>query len=192
MVTFLRVLVFAVVAWLSLQLLVSGTRMGGNPLGKTPIAKPAFLLAKLALTVSIFLLVVSAVFTPPQLSIVASAACMLLLIGGTLIFTLGMGRLGGSLRMGLPLEETVLVTSGIYSLTRNPVYVGIFLLMGASLVFAFSWLNLAAAVIGVVLHHRIILAEERFLALQFKQYEDYRNRVNRYWGRRAARNLAKG
>jgi protein-S-isoprenylcysteine O-methyltransferase Ste14 len=82
--------------------------------------------------------------------------------------------------MGLPQDETALVSSGMYGFSRNPIYLGIFLIMGASLVYAFSWVNLVAVILGVALHHRIVLAEEKFLYRQFSGYEAYCRRVRRW------------
>jgi protein-S-isoprenylcysteine O-methyltransferase Ste14 len=96
------------------------------------------------------------------------------------IFALGFPKLGTSLRIGLPREETALVTSGIYGLSRNPIYLAIFCLLGASLLYAFSWVNLAAVLISVALHHRIVLAEETYLVNRFVEYSSYKRRVRRY------------
>jgi protein-S-isoprenylcysteine O-methyltransferase Ste14 len=74
----------------------------------------------------------------------------------------------------------MLVTSGVYRFSRNPIYAGIFCLMAASLIYAFSWLNVAAVAIGALLHHRIVLGEEKFLASHFDGYDAYRKRVRRY------------
>ncbi len=184
MAIFLRIFVLAAVGCLGVEILVFGKRARGNRLGDPPIAKPAFALAKLGASVSIFLLILRAITGPAPVSMVASAACAVLLLGGTVIFTMGIARLGGSLRVGLPQEDTALVTTGIYAFTRNPIYVGMSLVMGASLIFAFSWLNIVAVILGVALHHFIVLAEERFLLAQFKDYEAYCRKVRRYWGRR--------
>ena len=73
------------------------------------------------------------------------------------------------------------MTSSIYAFSRNPIYVGLYLILAASLIYAFSWVNLVAVVTAVVLHHRIILAEEQFLSLRFKEYDAYRLRVRRYF-----------
>jgi protein-S-isoprenylcysteine O-methyltransferase Ste14 len=72
------------------------------------------------------------------------------------------------------------VTSGIYRVSRNPLYLGLHCLMVASLVYAFSLLNLVAVVEAILLHHRIILAEEKFLGERFPEYAAYRASVPRY------------
>ena len=180
MATVLRILVFLALASVGLQILFYGSRISGDPLGKPPIAWPALLLAKVSLIVSLALLLLRAVQGDVLLSPATAAVFVCLLIGGAAIFTAAFPRLGKNLRMGLPKEQTVLVTSGVYCVSRNPIYLALFCLLGASLVYAFSWVNLAAAGISVVLHHRIVLAEEKYLAGRFAEYEGYRRRVRRY------------
>lgn len=78
-----------------------------------------------------------------------------------------------------------LVVSGLYRLTRNPMYVGILLLIGGEAVLAGSGL-LAAYLLSVVLgfHAFVVLYEERALSRQFgADYEAYRAAVPR-WGLR--------
>ena len=187
MTALLRILVLAGTGWLFFQILVFGRRIRGNPLGIPPVGKAALLLAKLGAAISFFLVVLKAIGGPWQLSKSAAVVFICLWIAGNLIFTMGMSRLGVNLRVGLPQEETTLIRSGVYSFSRNPIYVGMYLLMCGSLVAAFSWLNLGAVVTSVVLHHRIILAEERFLVAQFEDYKAYCSAVRRYWGRRSRR-----
>jgi len=180
MATFLKILIFAALGIILCQVLLFGTRARINPLGKPPIPQPAFFLAKLCMCVSIFLLGLEAAIGNPQLSIFATLSFVSLLLGGTFLFTHGFAGLGKNLRVGLPDEETMLVTSGAYRWSRNPLYVSLFCLFGASVIYAFSWLNLSAAALGVFLHHRIVLAEEKFLRVRFKEFEAYARKVRRY------------
>ncbi len=180
MTTLLRVLIVAAMGWMTFQIVSVRRQVRSNPLGVAPIAGPAMLIAKVSAAIPFLLLLYGAVFSPPRLSLAWNALCICLLVGGTVIFTTAFLRLGTNLRMGLPEDETVLVTTGIYRFSRNPIYVGMYWLMGASLVYAFSWLNLIAVLVAAAIHHRIILAEERFLATRFKDFEAYRSRVRRY------------
>ncbi len=180
MTTMLRILIIASLGWLGLQILLIGYTSRIPSLGRASISWPALLAAKIAVGVSLGWMMWVAVSGETRLSAVSTALFLALLLSGTLILTLGLFGLGRNLRMGLPNEETILVTSGIYGFSRNPIYAGIFCVMVASLIYAFSWVNLAATVTGVLLHHRIVLAEEEFLARQFKDYEAYRKQVRRY------------
>jgi protein-S-isoprenylcysteine O-methyltransferase Ste14 len=180
MTDILRMLIIFGTACLFVQMVVFGSRVRGNALGDAPIAKPAFVLAKIGAAVSFVLMMFAALFRPPRLTTFGAVVLVFLLVAGYALFSLSFSRLGLSLRMGLPREKTALVMSGVYGFSRHPIYVGMYLLMGASLVYAFSWLNVGAVLISVVLHHRIVLAEERFLIANFPEYEAYRNRVRRY------------
>jgi protein-S-isoprenylcysteine O-methyltransferase Ste14 len=180
MTAVLRVLVFAALGSLTVQILLYGSRIKGDAVGKPPIAWPALALAKISMGVSLLLLFWKAARGGVQLSPAATVIVMGLLLGGTAIFMFALAALGANLRMGLPKEETALVTSGLYRLSRNPLYLALFCFLGASLIYAFSWVNLAAAAIAVVFHHRIVLAEEKYLANRFSDYRAYCMRVRRY------------
>jgi protein-S-isoprenylcysteine O-methyltransferase Ste14 len=178
--TALRVVVLASVMWLAVHILLIGRRIRKGAVGRPPISRPAFILAKICLIVPFVLLLWKAAARPPHLATFAAVLVLCLLAVGTVIFALGLFKLGANLRMGLPQEETVLITSGIYRFSRNPIYLGAFVIMAASLVYAFSWANLVATAIAVILHHRITLAEEKYLAGRFREFASYRNRVRRY------------
>lgn len=75
-----------------------------------------------------------------------------------------------------------LVTTGLYSHVRNPMYVGNFFLVIGLAVASNSWVF---ALIGVPLslgmHKAIVAAEENFLRNKFgPQFDDYCARVNRW------------
>lgn len=79
------------------------------------------------------------------------------------------------------LKADALNTTGIYSLVRNPLYIGNFLIFsGLVMVFANFWAEMAAAVFLIGQYYFIILCEEDFLRNQYGNlYEDYCHRVNR-------------
>jgi protein-S-isoprenylcysteine O-methyltransferase Ste14 len=176
----MRTLIFAAIGWIVFQILLIGCMSKSRSFGKPPISWPALILAKAAIAVSLILMMRRAASGGAILQPFATVPFLLLLLGGTVVMTAAMSGLGRNLRMGLPQDETVLVTSGIYRLSRNPIYLGIFLIMGASLIYAFSWVNLIAVGVGFLLHHRIVLAEERFLRRQFSGYEAYCRQVRRW------------
>jgi protein-S-isoprenylcysteine O-methyltransferase Ste14 len=81
-----------------------------------------------------------------------------------------------------PDQTTTLVTNGIYSITRNPMYVGMLLVLIAFVV----WLGAPSAFLAVgafflSIGRFQIRAEERFLGQNFgKNYEDYTKRTPRW------------
>jgi protein-S-isoprenylcysteine O-methyltransferase Ste14 len=175
-----RILLFAGVAVLGVQLVAMVVRgRSVNVAGSPTIYAPLFYLAKTGLVIS-FACLVWAGFARDAVSPLRAGLFLALFLPGCSILSAAFHRLGANLRMGLPGEETALVTSGIYGVSRNPIYLAMFFLMGASLIYAFSWLNLAAVAVSAALHDRIARAEERFLASHFADYAAYRKRVRRY------------
>ena len=73
------------------------------------------------------------------------------------------------------------MTTGIFAVSRNPIYVGFFLfLLGQFLVFP-SWTTLTALAFAAVLFHRQVLREEEFMRQRYGQeYTEYCSRVRRY------------
>lgn len=81
-----------------------------------------------------------------------------------------------------PGSTSVLVTSGIYSLTRNPMYLGFLLILLGWGAFLASVLAFAGAVIFVLYMNRFqIRPEEQAMSTLFgEQYDAYRSEVRRW------------
>jgi protein-S-isoprenylcysteine O-methyltransferase Ste14 len=89
---------------------------------------------------------------------------------------------GRSFRVGIDVDEPGgLVTTGIFGVSRNPIYVGFFLfLVGQLLVFP-NWVPLFYLVAGAGLFHRQVLREEGFMRQHYgREYAEYCGRVRRY------------
>jgi protein-S-isoprenylcysteine O-methyltransferase Ste14 len=100
--------------------------------------------------------------------------------GFTLLF-IGRFALGDSFRVGSPKESTRLKANGLFKFSRNPMYVGVYETLLASVLYTLNPIMLFIGIFVVVVHHRIILAEERYLRKVFdKEYMDYCSRVKRY------------
>jgi len=78
---------------------------------------------------------------------------------------------------------TKLVVKGLYSHTRNPMYVGNFLItMGLSLLYGSPLLTLLIFLSFGFVYLAVISAEEDFLRKKFGQeFESYTKNVNRFW-----------
>ncbi len=113
--------------------------------------------------------------------LILSWAGATLVVLAAIVMLFAFVNLGASLRVGLPAEETSLKTKGIYRLSRNPIYLGVFMINIGSILFFPNYFNLLFSLYGMVVHHRIIKGEEKFLAGRFgKEWEDYTKRVRRY------------
>jgi protein-S-isoprenylcysteine O-methyltransferase Ste14 len=83
----------------------------------------------------------------------------------------------------IPFElSTTLVTGGWFRVTRNPMYLGLTLILfGVALIDGTLGAFLPLPVFAGILHLRFIRAEERFLEEIFgEQYRVYRTRVRRW------------
>lgn len=120
------------------------------------------------------------------LGVTVPAARVPAAIGGAVglaIVVAALVRLREAARLGLPDDgrATRLKTTGLYAISRNPVYVGAVLGCVASCAYVPHWINILATVVTVLVHHRIVLAEERFLDRRFGgEWRAYRARVRRY------------
>jgi protein-S-isoprenylcysteine O-methyltransferase Ste14 len=78
--------------------------------------------------------------------------------------------------------SSVLVTDGVFRFVRNPMYVGLILLLaGLSVLLASDWMLVMTVGLFPVLHFGVIKREERYLAAKFGDaYRRYRDAVPRY------------
>lgn len=101
---------------------------------------------------------------------------------GALVFIIAMVTMRDSWRAGIPAEDnTQMVTSGIYRISRNPAFLG-FDLTYIGYYLAFDNLPLLLiSLFAVTLMHLQILEEEKYLANRFgTKYLEYKKNVGRY------------
>jgi len=76
-----------------------------------------------------------------------------------------------------------LVTKGAYRISRNPMYLGMFLIYIGTGIACISWLFLLLTTVFVILSHIVVITEERFcLKMYGKEYREYLNRTPRWIG----------
>jgi protein-S-isoprenylcysteine O-methyltransferase Ste14 len=77
---------------------------------------------------------------------------------------------------------TALATEGVYAKSRNPMYVGTWIMaVGIAVAFASDWGLVLLIPAGLVLHYGVVLREERYLGAKFgDDYRGYVERVPRY------------
>lgn len=78
--------------------------------------------------------------------------------------------------------SSALVTAGVFRFVRNPMYVGLILLLaGLSVLLASDWMLVMTIGLVPVLHFGVVKREERYLAAKFGDaYRRYRDAVPRY------------
>ena len=104
------------------------------------------------------------------------------LIPANLIIVPAYLSMGLITNIGLPTGKHALRTNGIYAISRNPMYASFFFMNTATFLFLPSLLLLVVMLYGMIVHHFIILGEEKFLENEFgDEYRKYKARVPRYF-----------
>ncbi len=77
---------------------------------------------------------------------------------------------------------TAIVASGVYGISRNPIYLGMILIyLGASFLFNSFWFLPPLAPVLLLMHYGVIRREEMYLERKFgDEYLNYKNRVGRW------------
>jgi protein-S-isoprenylcysteine O-methyltransferase Ste14 len=81
-----------------------------------------------------------------------------------------------------PEETTTLVTTGIFSITRNPMYLSLFFVTSSTVLFFGSWFGIIILMFFVwyITKFQIIPEEEAMEKLFGNKYNDYRQNVRRW------------
>lgn len=121
--------------------------------------------------------------SPARLTWLRVLACGFALASAWLLVS----ALGGFRRRGTDprpwREDSALVVEGIYRHTRNPMYVGMALLVAALALWCNSaWPLVALGPTLLVVRYYVIAREEAYLALRFgDDYRDYHGKVPRWF-----------
>ncbi|MBI5474284.1 MAG: isoprenylcysteine carboxylmethyltransferase family protein [Ignavibacteriae bacterium] len=156
-----------------------------DPLGKSPIPLPLLIIGKTAMIASWLLLFLKSWVSGGILydSAVTRAAGIFLFTLGSAMAILSIVNLGRSISVGIPQQQTELKTHGLYRISRNPIYLGAFLMCAGSCLYTLHIVNIIFFAITVLEHHAIIKKEELFLEERFgDRWREYKARVPRYVG----------
>jgi protein-S-isoprenylcysteine O-methyltransferase Ste14 len=104
--------------------------------------------------------------------------CML----GLMVFLLSLISFGKSFRVGIDEEHPgALITTGVYGISRNPIYVAFGLVLLGIFLILPNWILLLYLVAGILLFHRQVLREEESLKnIYGEEYLEYCKKVRRY------------
>jgi protein-S-isoprenylcysteine O-methyltransferase Ste14 len=153
-------------------------------LGRPTIVPLQFYFGKGTMAVTWFLFIMKSLFPAygyllPALQI--KWISVVLLYIGMFILISGLISLGASFRMGLPENLTELKTNGIYRFSRNPIYLGAYLISIASCLYFPDLVNFSFTVYSLFIHHQIIRKEEQFMTEKFgTPYLSYCSCTRRY------------
>jgi protein-S-isoprenylcysteine O-methyltransferase Ste14 len=77
---------------------------------------------------------------------------------------------------------TAIIDSGLYGISRNPIYLAMILIyLGLSCFFNSIWFLPFLPIVLLVIHYGVILREEKYLEGEFgEEYLDYKRRVRRW------------
>jgi len=105
-----------------------------------------------------------------------------LMVAGLAVYVAALGAFGDSWRLGIDREKPgALVTTGIFAISRNPIYLALNLLLFGSFAIQGRAVFALLAVALAALLHALILREERFLESHYgAAYHTYRTHVPRY------------
>ena len=182
--SFIVLLAFTVSGLVLLIRAIRIKQSGAELLGVPTIDAFYFYSGKIAIFTSWGLFILKAIFpnfgyilVPDFLAWIATGLLWL----GTITISLALLDLGQSLKVGLPVGDTKLMTGGIYHISRNPIYTSVHLVAIASCLYFPDLINISFTLYGILIHHKIIRSEEMFLARRFgNDWETYRGRVRRY------------
>lgn len=155
--------------------------------GKTGFVKWIELTMKVA-TISVPMVeVISICMNTTVLPMTVRWIGFVLAICGDVIFVISVWTMRDSWRAGVSeTDKTELVTNGIYQISRNPAFLGFDLVYIGILMMFFNWVLFAVSAFAMLMFHlQIVNVEEDFLVATFGDaYVDYKNKVNRYIGRK--------
>jgi protein-S-isoprenylcysteine O-methyltransferase Ste14 len=112
-----------------------------------------------------------------------------LIIGGALILiglALAAAGIRNFSRTGTPVPTNqptrALVTTGIHGWTRNPIYLGMFLIYGGiGIAIRSPWILILEIPLAIVIRYGVVAREEAYLERRFGDtYRDYKTRVRRW------------
>jgi protein-S-isoprenylcysteine O-methyltransferase Ste14 len=115
-------------------------------------------------------------------SIYTGIAGCALMVPGLVLFILSLVNFGSSWRVGVDVKTSgKLVTSGVFCVTRNPIFVFLDLYFIGTFLINASLFFLICLVIIIPAMHFQILEEEKFLESKYQdEYREYKKKVRRY------------
>lgn len=100
---------------------------------------------------------------------------------GFALLYIGRFEMGSSFRLGIPKEQTHLRVDGLFRLSRNPMYVGMYATVVAPAIYTLNPVVIVLGLFVISVHHFIVLSEENHMREMFGlEYTGYCSSVRRY------------
>ena len=114
---------------------------------------------------------------------IADILGLILIIAGLIFIFPAIGQFFKTKNSLIPIKPaTSLQTSGIYAVSRNPMYTGLVgIYLGLSFIFGNWWTLILLPLLILLISYFVILPEENYLTRAFGDlYSDYKKRVRRW------------
>jgi protein-S-isoprenylcysteine O-methyltransferase Ste14 len=116
-----------------------------------------------------------------QLAVGWQAMGWLLFLGGLVVTLVAQAQMGASWRVGIDDRPTLLVTGGLFALSRNPIFLGMFLsLAGLALLTPAPWTVAGFAVAVILVSLQVRLEERNLVRIHGQAYLAYAAQVGRF------------
>jgi len=102
---------------------------------------------------------------------------------GSSVFIIGLTLMGIATYNFITTPTNLLITKGVYKLSRHPMYLATFFICLGAGIAAISWLFIFFSIIMALCFYQEALIEERYCLIKYgKTYQDYINRTPRLIG----------
>ena len=104
-----------------------------------------------------------------------------LMVSGLFVLLVAQAQMGSAWRVGIDSEPTALVSSGLFSVVRNPVFTAMgAMLLGLALVTPSAWTVLGFLYGATLIALQTALEEEHLVRLHGEAWRTYASRVGRF------------
>ena len=166
-------------------------RVGNGAMGKPTVSTWLFYPAKIIIGLIIGILFIASAETgfflhfpwliQTEIPEVQKLMAIIFLLGANLLVIPAYYSMSIFTRVGLPTGKHALQTGGVYQITRNPMYTSFFFFHTACFLLVPSLFLVFFMAFNLIVHHFIILNEEKFLTSTFHdEYLFYKKGTARY------------